>query len=167
MDTLTTQSLKLDPLNDYLFYKVMGEKGDEGQLLAFLNAVLKRTGPERLVSVAIMENRTLSADVIGGKTGVLDVRAELQGGTVVNIELQVDNEGNMDKRSLFYWSRLYAKGIGEGEDYIELPKVIAINIVNYGFPKSRQYHTCFHLWEDREKDLLLTDALEIRYSNLS
>jgi hypothetical protein len=29
-------------LNDYLFLKVMGEKGDEVQLLAFLNAVLKR-----------------------------------------------------------------------------------------------------------------------------
>ena len=154
----TLQSLKLNPLNDFLFYKIMGERGDKGQLLAFLNAVLKRADPERLVSVTIMENRTLTADVIGGKTGILDVRAELQDGTVVNIELQIKNEGNMDKRSLFYCSRLYAKGIVEGQDYIELPKVIAINIVNYSFPKSPQYHTCFHLYEDREKDLLLTDA---------
>jgi hypothetical protein len=37
-----------NPLNDYLFLKVMGEKGDEVQLLAFLNAVLKRPDEEKL-----------------------------------------------------------------------------------------------------------------------
>jgi hypothetical protein len=29
---------RLNPLNDFLFYKIMGEKGDEVQLLGFLNA---------------------------------------------------------------------------------------------------------------------------------
>ena len=89
--------------------------------------------------------------------------AKLQDGTLVNIELQVRNEGDI---GLFYWSRLYSKGIIKGEGYIELPRVIAVNIVNFGFPRSPQYHTCFHLWEDREKDLLLTDALEIHYINM-
>jgi hypothetical protein len=32
---------RLNPLNDFLFLKVMGEKGDEVQLLAFINAVKK------------------------------------------------------------------------------------------------------------------------------
>jgi hypothetical protein len=41
---------RLDPLNDYLFFKVMGEKGDETQLLGFLNAVLDRTGNDRLAN---------------------------------------------------------------------------------------------------------------------
>ena len=44
---------KFDPLNDYLFIKVMGEKGDEVQLLGFLNAVLGRTGKDRFNSVEI------------------------------------------------------------------------------------------------------------------
>jgi hypothetical protein len=35
---------RLNNLNDYLFFKVMGEKGDEEQLRGFLNAVLRRTG---------------------------------------------------------------------------------------------------------------------------
>jgi hypothetical protein len=38
---------RLNPLNDYLFLKYMGEKGDEEQLLAFLNAVLHRTGKDK------------------------------------------------------------------------------------------------------------------------
>ncbi|MDR2069380.1 MAG: hypothetical protein LBP71_05875 [Spirochaetaceae bacterium] len=32
---------RLNLLNDYLFVKVMGKKGDEEQLLGFLNAVLR------------------------------------------------------------------------------------------------------------------------------
>jgi hypothetical protein len=48
---------RLNPLNDYLFLKYMGEKGDEEQLLSFLNAVLKRTGKGQLTSVEIVENK--------------------------------------------------------------------------------------------------------------
>ncbi|MDR1858735.1 MAG: Rpn family recombination-promoting nuclease/putative transposase [Treponema sp.] len=65
---------RLDPLNDYLFLRVMGEKGDEVQLLCFLNAVLGRTGDDRLASVEIIENKTLPAEFLGGKTSILDVR---------------------------------------------------------------------------------------------
>jgi predicted transposase/invertase (TIGR01784 family) len=64
----------------------MGEKGDEEQLLAFLNAVLQRTGKGNLQSVEILENRSLSAEVIGDKTSILDVRAKTADGTKVNIE---------------------------------------------------------------------------------
>ena len=31
---------RFNPLNDYLFLKVMGEKGNETQLLGFINALL-------------------------------------------------------------------------------------------------------------------------------
>jgi hypothetical protein len=48
----------------------MGEKGDEEQLLGFLNAVLRRTGKDRLVSVEILENKTFTTPPFtSGKTG--------------------------------------------------------------------------------------------------
>ncbi|GHV12023.1 hypothetical protein FACS189491_04290 [Spirochaetia bacterium] len=87
---------RLNPLNDYLFFKVMGEKGDEEQLLAFLNAVLKRLGSNRLVSVEILENKTFTAEVIGDKSSILDIRAVLEDQSRVNIEVQLRNLGNMD-----------------------------------------------------------------------
>jgi len=37
-------SQRFNPLFDFLFFKVFGEKGDEKQLIGFLNAVLWRTG---------------------------------------------------------------------------------------------------------------------------
>jgi predicted transposase/invertase (TIGR01784 family) len=119
---------RLNPLNDYLFFKVMGEKGDEEQLCAFLNAVLGRQGQDAVETLEIVENRAISAEVIGDKTSILDVRARTGRGELVNIEVQLRNLGNMDRRSLFYWSLEFSRGLEAGQDYRETPNVIAINI---------------------------------------
>jgi predicted transposase/invertase (TIGR01784 family) len=97
----------------------MGEKGDEEQLLSFLNAVLGRSGDQTLVSIEIIEARTLTAGIIGNKSSVLDVRARTANGTLVNIEVQLRNLGNMDRRSLFYWSWEYSNPALEGEGHTE------------------------------------------------
>ena len=161
-----TNQQRFNPLNDYLFYKIMGEEGDEVQLLGFINAALHRTGENLFKSVEILENKTFTPEVIGDKTSILDVRAVLQDNTRANIEVQLRNHQNMDKRSLFYWSREYVKGIKAGHDYHKLPNVIAINIVNYDFPAVGEVHTCFHLREDLNKNFILTEALEIHYLNM-
>ena len=157
---------KLNPLNDYLFYRVMGEKGDEVQLLGFLNAVLTRSGKKPIKSLEIMENTAFVKDVIDGKSCVLDVLAVLQDGTKVNIEVQLDNQHNMDRRTLFYWSKVYIQDLKEGQDYLELPDVIAVNIVDFNFPRRGGLHTCFHLREDADPSLVLTEALEIHCINM-
>jgi len=157
---------RLNPLNDYLFLKVMGEKGSEIQLLGFLNAILGRTESNKLVSVEINENKTLSAESIGAKASVLDVRAILEDGTRVNIEVQLRNLNNFDKRSLFYWSKEYTKGIKSGQDYAYLPTVININIIDFEFLETENFHTVFHLKEDKERNLILTEILEIHFINM-
>jgi predicted transposase/invertase (TIGR01784 family) len=166
MEAKMKKRKRYDHLNDFLFYKVMGEKGDEVQLLGFLNAVLGKTGEDRFTAVEIIENKFLTPKVIGDKSSVLDVRAVLQGKTRVNIEVQVRNEYNMDRRSLFYWSREYSESLGKGQSYGELPDVIAVNIVNFNYPPVRNSHTRFHLREDLDRDLVLTDALEIHFLNM-
>ncbi|MDR1411276.1 MAG: Rpn family recombination-promoting nuclease/putative transposase [Spirochaetaceae bacterium] len=158
---------RLNPLNDYLFLKIMGEKGDEEQLCAFLNAVLGRKGQDAIVSVEIIENRAVAAEVVGDKASILDVRAATASGGRINIEVQLRNLGNMDRRSLFYWSREFSKGMESGQDYREAPNVIAINIVNYEFmPEVPAFHLGFHIREDTYRDVLLTDALEIRFLDM-
>ena len=124
---------KLNLLNDYLFMKYMGEKGDEEQLTAFLNAVLQRTGKGEISSVNIIENKTLAAEILGGKTCILDLRAVLANGAKVNIEVQLADQGNMERRSLYYWSREFVGGINSGQNYAELPEVIAVNIIDFEF----------------------------------
>jgi len=160
----TRQGERFNPLNDFLFLKTMGEKGDEVQLLGFLNAVMGRTG-NRFTSVEILENKALIAEIMGGKSSVLDIRAVLQGGTRVNVEVQIRNQHNMDRRSLFYWSREFTKSLDAGQNYRELPRVIAINIINFELFSAGDFHTCFHLREDGDGSLM-TDALEIHYLDM-
>jgi predicted transposase/invertase (TIGR01784 family) len=157
---------RLNPLNDFMFQKVMGEKGDESQLLSFLNAVLDRHGDRKIASVTILENKTFTADFPGDKASVLNVKAELDNGTKIDIEVQILNEENMARRSLFYWSREYTRSLSAGQDYSELPVVIAINIIDYQFFFVCGFHTCFRLREDTERDLVLTDALEIHFLDM-
>ena len=159
------QGKRANPLDNFLFFKVMGEKGNEEQLLSFLNAVLTKPGEGEYISTEITENTALPAEFKGDKSGVLDVIAVLSEEIWVNVEVQLRNRHNMEKRSLFYWSRLFSKTIGKGMDYRELSKVVSINIVDYEFIPAGGFHTCFHLWED-EIHWLLTDELEIHFIDM-
>ena len=157
---------RLNPLNDFLFLKLMGEEGDEVQCLSFLNAVLSSKNKNPITLIKILENKTFTAEIIGDKSCILDVRAQTDTGDRINIEVQLNDLHNMDKRTLYYWGREYTKGIGKGDDYMDLPKVININIVNFDQIKLDDFHTCFHLWEDDHKDYLLSDVLEIHFINM-
>jgi predicted transposase/invertase (TIGR01784 family) len=66
---------RLNPLNDYLFLKIMGEKGDEEQCIAFLNAILTDSSENPLRLVKILENRSILSENLGDKSVVLDFRA--------------------------------------------------------------------------------------------
>jgi predicted transposase/invertase (TIGR01784 family) len=161
---------RLNLLDNFLFYKVFGEKGSETQLISFLNAVLRHagvfSGKEPIKSVDIREDKEHLKEVLNGKSCILDVLAILEDGTRVNIEVQIRDEHNMDRRSLFYWSRIYSKSLNEGQDYKELPNVIAINLVDFNFPKQGGFHTCFHLREDADPSIILTEAMEIHFINM-
>ncbi|MDR2134221.1 MAG: Rpn family recombination-promoting nuclease/putative transposase [Treponema sp.] len=157
---------RLKPLYDFAFQKAMGEKGDEIQLIAFLNAVLRRTGKDHIESVEIFEDRDLPAETVGEKAGKLDVLAKLADNTRVNIEVQLANQYNMERRSLDYWAWNYTKGIGSGQNYSLLPVVIGINILDFGYIPLEEFHTSFHIYEDRYREYMLTDVLELHYLDM-
>ena len=119
---------RLNPLNDFLFLKLMGEEGNEVQCLSFLNAVLGSKNKNPIKLIKILENKTFIAEIIGEKTSILDVRVQTDTGQRINIEVQLKDLHNIEKRTLFYWGQEYTKGISKGDDYIYLPNVITINI---------------------------------------
>jgi predicted transposase/invertase (TIGR01784 family) len=152
---------RLNPLNDYLFLKMLGELGDEEELREFLKAILRRTGRDTIASVEISESKKLTADIVGDKTSILDVLAILDDGTHVNIELQIKRVAGQDRRFLQYWSREYARSISAGEDYDTIPGVITVIITDeFDMVKLPEFHTCFHLREDSHPEYVLTDAME-------
>jgi len=155
----------LNPLNDYLFYMVMGRKGDEYQLTGFLNAVLSKTG-KQIEAIESFRKKYITAEIIGNKECILDVMVRLKDGTIINVELQIKNEGNMEKRTLYYSSKLINLSLKKGQDYKELPNIIAINIINFDYLDTDNHHTVFRLREDDEHEVILTNSLEIHFINM-
>ena len=102
---------KVKPLNDFIFKKIFGEKGNEDILISFINAILKRTNKEPIIEIEIIDNKQLTKEVINDKTGIIDVRARTAKGENVDIEVQLNDQGNMDKRTLFYWGKMYLENI--------------------------------------------------------
>lgn len=78
---------KVKPLNDFIFKKIFGEKGNEDILISFINAVLNRTSREVITEIEIVNNKELSKDVINDKTGIIDVRAKTSKGENIDIEV--------------------------------------------------------------------------------
>ena len=152
---------RLNPLNDFLFLKIMGEKGDEPQLLGFLNAVLGRSGYSWFASVKIIENKSLSADFIGNKTSILDLRARLNGKSKASMEVQLRSQAYFDKRVLFSWSKAYTEGFKKGRSYEELPPVISVNILDFEFPPNEGFYEYYQLRGGFNPSRVMSRAMEI------
>ncbi|MBP3041344.1 PD-(D/E)XK nuclease family transposase [Bacillaceae bacterium Marseille-Q3522] len=147
----------LIPLNDFVFKKIFGEKKDRHLLIGLLSAILN----EKITNITIM-GETLERSMREDKLGKLDVKAELPFGEKLNIEVQLKDEYNMVKRTLFYWSKLYTEDFQVGGKYRDLTKTITINIVNFSFLKEPYYHNVFHLKNDNTNNIL-TKNMEIHF----
>ncbi len=105
---------RLRPLNDFIFKKLFGEPESKENLRAFLNAILYNN-IGNIKDIEIIKDKELTTDEITNKTGIIDVLAKIDDGTHINIEVQLTDQKNMDRRTLFYWSRIYNRGIIKGK----------------------------------------------------
>ena len=65
------------------------------------------------------------------KGGSMDLQAEINEDTIVNIEMQRKNYQNIEQRSTYYSSRIISRSLRAGMDYTKIKKVIMINILDY------------------------------------
>lgn len=148
------------PTNDYVFKRLFGHVGNEEITKGLIKAVLKRN----IESVTLDETPILEKDLQDDKVGILDIRARLYGNKMCNIEMQVVQEDSIDKRIMFYWSKLYASEIHEGESYKVLNKTIAILIANFELKSIKEiakYHTKWEIREEECSKVVLTNVFEL------
>ncbi len=156
--------MEIDPRNDFAFHWVFGRPERKNILLSFLNAVFKLPPEKRLTDITLVDTN-LTKEVLQEKDSRLDVRAKTMTGEQINIEIQLINEHNIEKRTLFYWSRMYTSQSKAGRNYRELKKTITINILNFNYTANSNYHSIFQLLE-KDTNILLTDVLEIHFLEL-
>ena len=98
------------------------------------------------------------------KVGILDVKAIIDNKINCDIEMQVVDKKNVEKRILFYASGMYTRTITAGKDYSDLKKCIAILITDYDLPSLVGIEKYISKWNLREEDyvnFILTDDIQI------
>jgi predicted transposase/invertase (TIGR01784 family) len=152
------------PKNDYAFKKIFGDEANSDILISLLNSILDLSDDE-IESIEFMD-RALEPDYYNDKLGMLDIRCKTKLGTQINVEMQLINNHNMDKRILFYWSRVYSGQLKSGHWYSKLNKTVTISILDFEYLSSiEKMHSTFHLIEDETRKLL-TDIFEIHIIEL-
>ena len=136
---------------------------NEMVLRHFISAVLA-IRPEDIRTIRL-KNTFLRRRYRKQKQGILDILAEMNDHSKINIELQVKHYAYWDRRQLFYLSKLYTEDMRIGEDYALLKKCVSISILDFNLTNRNEYH---HAYRQRDKhgyefsDMLEIHTLELK-----
>ncbi|MBQ9118777.1 MAG: Rpn family recombination-promoting nuclease/putative transposase [Lachnospiraceae bacterium] len=131
--------------NDYLFRAVFqtNQKALTGLLCSLLH--LK---PEEIKETTI-RNPIELGETLDDKTVVLDISILLNQNRIINLEMQVVNEGNWPERSLTYLCRTF-DNLTRGQGYIETMPVIQICFLEFDlFPEHPEFYATYKLQNEK------------------
>ena len=149
---------KISPRVDIAFKKIFGVEENKDLLISLINSIV---GDEDQVSGVTLLNPYNPKNFRQDKLSILDIKAEGVDGKRFNIEIQISDEADYDKRSLYYWAKLYTEQLKVAADYSTLSKAIGIHILNFiSIPSVEKYHNVFHITE-KKSGLLYFKDLEL------
>lgn len=129
--------MELKLKNDIVFKAFFAKKGNERFLKSFLESLLK----EKIDNIKIQGEVSLLQMNKEDKLGRLELKATINQRKVIDIEIQLEDRKNTEKRSVYYGAKLVTEQIGKGGEYIETKPVILINILNYNLLDVPEYYT--------------------------
>jgi len=136
---------KISPRVDLAFKKIFGVEENKDLLISLINSIV---GTEDQVKEVTLLNPYNPKNFKQDKLSILDVKATNQDGKRFNIEIQISDEADYDKRALYYWAKLYTEQLKVAQDYSALSKAIGIHILNFtSIPQAKNYHNVFHITE--------------------
>lgn len=94
---------------------------------------------EEITEIDLEQNPILEKNIKDEKIGILDIRAKLNNDTNCNVEIQLVDQKNIEKRALYYWSKMYIESIKAGHDYSELEKHVKTLMIFILFFKNNCY----------------------------
>jgi len=65
----------------------------------------------------------------------------------VNVEIQLINQYNMIKRTIFYMSKMLLSQLKKGEDYSNLNRTVTINILDFNYLEGENFIKNYALFE--------------------
>ena len=137
----------LNPRVDLAFKKIFGIDENKDLLISFINSIVSK---EHQVASIELLNPYNSKNFEHAKGSILDIKAKDEQGKQFDIEIQISDEGDYDKRALFYWAKLYADQLNSGHEYSSLGTAIGIHILNFNcIPNLNSY---YNQWRITDKN---------------
>ena len=175
-----SQSLKIDFEQlmdlriDYAF-KLLFTKGNPRLLISLLNAIFANKKIPRVIKSLTIKNPYLEKESDEDKLSILDIRAELDDGTAILIELHMYGLGELKAKTIRSWARAFGEDLEIGKNYISQPPTIAIaftngavqpieDVNNPNANEAKIHRLCMIM--DCEDFTVFTDAMELHYIDM-
>ncbi len=153
--------------NDYMF-RSLCQKSNKA--LKGLISALLHIPPEQIRSVVIM-NPIVVGEACEDKEFRLDVRVELNGNMILNIEMQVANLHDWPERSISYLCRIF-NNLSHGEKYTDVKPAMHISILDYTlFSETPSFYSCNKLMDEKNyhiySDKFALNVLDLKQIHLA
>ena len=159
---------KLPLTSDIVFKRVFSKEENKDLLQSLLELILGT----KIKSIEI-KNPELPPDLSDVKAGTLDLKVAVNEDTIIDVEMQVENENNIDDRETRYLVAMSNDQLKKGELYTQVRKIITISILKFNFYKRNSFLNIAHMKFEGSKpemyvdmgynreEELLTDKLEM------
>ena len=155
----------LDIKTDFAFKKVFGSADSKDILISFLNAIIDFENNRKIQDLTIVDPYNIPM-LKGMKDTFVDVKAQLDDGSWVIIEMQVLNHEGFEKRVLYNAAKNYSIQLTKGDAYHLLNPVIALTITDFIlFDTSSELINNFKLIE-KKQFIEYSDDIELIFIEL-
>jgi len=155
----------LDIKTDFAFKKVFGSADSKDLLINFLNSVIEFENKRIITDLTIIDPYNIPM-LKGMKDTFVDVKAQLNDGSRVIIEMQVLNHEGFEKRVLYNAAKNYSIQLTKGDAYHLLNPVIALTITDFIlFDSSPELINNFKLLE-KKQFIEYSDDIELVFIEL-
>ena len=155
----------INPKTDFAFKKIFASETSKLILISFLNALIYQGNPT-IQSLQIL-NPYQAGLVSGLKESYLDVKAVLDSGKIVIIEMQILNVAGFEKRIVYNAAKAYVEQLDIGAGYTQLNPVIGLTIMDFTlFPNPEKYISRFFFKEEEELYSYPRQELELVFVEL-
>ena len=147
---------------DIIFKRLFADERNSDILHAFISDILDI--PYDSINKIAIQNPELIPYGADEKFSRLDLKLEVND-KLINVEMQINDDGYFRDRALYYWSRLFTSELKEGENYSLLKQSISINIINFNMFECTDFHSAFVIMEENRHEIL-SDKCAIHFFEL-
>ena len=120
--------------------------------------------PVNSIQQLTIQNPDISPENLEDKFCRLDINMTVNG-QLVDLEVQVCNEGDYPERVMYYWAREFSSALPAGQGYSVLPRTIIISIIDFNLFGCTEYNSFFQPLEVT-RHTLLSDKMGFHFFEL-